>query len=59
MDAITGGHLLERTKTELIVTTTLRQGGEIIMRKSDVYYLADEDDVLYLPPAPAKSEWDW
>lgn len=61
VDALTGGHLsdMERTRTELIVTTTLFQGGEILMRKSDVYYLADEDDALYLPPAPARSEWDW
>lgn len=59
MDALAGGHLLERAKTELIVTTTLSLGGEILMRKSDVYYLADADDVLYLPPRPPKSEWDW
>lgn len=41
------GHSTALTKTEFLVTTSLVEGGLYRLRKSDVYYLDDEDGSLY------------
>ncbi len=35
------------THTELIVTTSVTSKGQYVMRRSDVYYIEDEDGSLY------------
>lgn len=41
------GHAASVTKTELLVTTSILDAGRYVMRKSDVYYIEDEDGSLY------------
>lgn len=41
------GHATGVTKTEVIVTTSLMRKGQYLMRKTDVYYLEDEDGALF------------
>ncbi len=41
------GHAASVTKTELLVTTSMLDAGRYVMRKSDVYYIEDEDGSLY------------
>lgn len=41
------GHATSATKTEVIVTTSLMRKGQYLMRKTDVYYVEDEDGALY------------
>ncbi|GFO67299.1 hypothetical protein GMLC_08780 [Geomonas limicola] len=42
------------THTELIVTTTILDQSRYIFRKSDIYYLEDEDTGLFSGEAPAR-----
>ena len=45
------------THTELILTTTVATGGRYLTRKTDVYYVEEEDVFLFAvlqPPAPPK-----
>ena len=44
---VAGGHLTSPSQTELLVTTSLSEGGRFLLRKSDVYYIEDEDGSLY------------
>ena len=36
------------TNTEMILTTTVAQGGQYIARKTDVYYLQNADTPLFM-----------
>lgn len=36
------------TKTEIIVTTTIAENNRFLMRRSDVYYVPDQDAHLYI-----------
>ena len=42
------------THTELILTTTIAQGGRYLVRKTDIYYVEEADTTLlqYRAPAP-------
>lgn len=42
------------THTELIVTTTILDHAHYLFRKSDIYYLEDEDTGLYSGAAPSR-----
>lgn len=44
---VAGGHLTSPSQTELLVTTSLSDGSRFLLRKSDVYYIEDEDSALY------------
>lgn len=51
------GHHASVTKTELLVTTSLLDAGRYVMRKSDVYYIEDEDGSLYQQIKQWSKEW--
>lgn len=42
------------TATELILTTTIAQGGRYLVRKTDIYYVEEEDTTLLQYRAPAQ-----
>lgn len=44
---LTAGYSTSATQTELLVTTSLTADGRYRLRKSDVYYIEDEDGVLF------------
>lgn len=54
---VAGGRFDSVTKTELIVTTSLIESGRYVMRKSDVYYIEDEDGALYRQIKEWSREW--
>lgn len=39
------------TNTEMILTTTVMRGGQYVVRKTDVYYLENDDVPLFLRPS--------
>ena len=41
------GHTTGLSKTEVIVTTSVTRNGQFLMRKTDVYYLDDNDGSLF------------
>lgn len=41
------GHLAFEPHTEIVVTTTIEQNNKYIMRRSDIYYVPDEDATLF------------
>lgn len=41
------GHATNLSNTEVIVTTSITRDGRYLMRKSDVYYIDDEDGSLF------------
>jgi hypothetical protein len=44
------------THTELILSTTVTRGGQFISRKTDVYYLENDDASLFVPaPTPYRA----
>jgi len=49
--------LRQPTRTEIVVTTTIRNGDRFALRKTDVYYVLDDEARLYAAgvDAPAKS----
>lgn len=44
------------THTELLVTTTIQDDARYLLRKSDIYYIEDEDTTLFMPPVPERQE---
>lgn len=54
---LASGHTANVTKTELLVTTSVVDGGRYVMRKSDVYYIEDEDGTLYRQIKEWSKEW--
>lgn len=55
---LAAGHVAAPTNTELIVTTSITNDGIFVMRKSDVYYIEDEDVDLFLAKERAHVR-DW
>ncbi|MCB1899234.1 hypothetical protein [Cognatazoarcus halotolerans] len=41
------GHLTRTPATEIVVTTTIAEHNKFVMRRSDVYYVPDEDAALF------------
>lgn len=41
------GRSSEATRTEIVVTTTISENNRFVMRRSDIYYVPDEDATLY------------
>lgn len=54
---VAAGHAASVTKTELLVTTSILDAGRYVMRKSDVYYIEDEDGSLYRQIKEWTKEW--
>lgn len=41
------GRSAEATRTEIVVTTTISENNRFVMRRSDIYYVPDDDATLY------------
>ena len=41
------GHLARAPATEIVVTTTIAEHNKFVMRRSDIYYVPDEESSLY------------
>ncbi len=49
---VAAGHVAAPTNTELIVTTSIVSDGMFVVRKTDVYYVEDEDVELFMAKQP-------
>ncbi len=54
IDAVSGMYT-ELPHSEVIITTSIKDNNTYLMRKTDIYYINDEDYWHYDPPSPARA----